>query len=345
MLSGHKQRPVPALVLGCAMKGRGLVVVSLLVSTFVGLVAAQLDSGNIIRQARVRLAFTNGVCEPSTLVSLVGNGGPVARATTSDQCEVEFFNVPKGSSYLYVSSGNFADANSGRIDLTSCGPAEFEVQVNRPNELDRRNDLPGNAFVSTSELGVPGRARKEFDKANELAGKQDFTQAIQKLNKAISIYPAYAMAYNNLGVIYSRLGDRVREHEALEKAISLNDHLALAYANLGRMSLVSGEFKEAQMALHKASTFDPADPMTLILLAYAEFKDQRFDEALATTRRAHTMDKFHAFAHRVAARVLEQQGQGASAIAELELFLKEAPAGPGADSARQELETVKAALR
>ena len=99
------------------------------------------------------------------------------------------------------------------------------------------------------------------------------------------------MAYNNLGVIYSRLGDGVREREALEKAISLNDHLALAYANLGRMNLVSGEFKEAQTALDKASTFDPAVSMTLILLAYAEFKNQRFDEAIATTRRAHTMDK------------------------------------------------------
>jgi tetratricopeptide (TPR) repeat protein len=327
------------------MKGRVLVVVSLLVSIFLGSVAAQLDSGNIIRQARVRLAFTNGVCEPSTLVSLVGSGGPVARATANDQCEVEFFNVPKGSYYVHVSGGDFADADSSRIDLTSYGPAEFEVPVKRPNELDHRYVLPGNAFVSTSELGVPGRARKEFDKANELAAKQGFTQAIQKLNKAISIYPAYAMAYNNLGVIYSRLGDEVREREALEKAIRINDHLALAYVNLGRMNLVSGEFKEAQIALDKASAFDPADPMTLILLAYAEFKDQRFDEALATTRRAHTMDKFHAFAHRVAARVLEQQGQGASAIAELKLFLKEAPAGPSADSARQELETVKAALR
>ena len=327
------------------MKGRVLVVLFLCVLMLAGSVAAQLDSGNVIRQARVRLDFGNGICDPSTRVSLIGNAGLVAEAAPNDRCEADFFNVPKGNYTLHISGGNFASIDSARINLTSSGPAEFEVQVNRPNELDRSYRAPGNAFVSAAELGVPGRARKEFDRANELAGKQDFTQAIQKLNKAISIYPAYAMAYNNLGVIYSRLGDVARERKALEKAISINDHLALAYVNLGRMNLVAGEFKAAQTALDKASTFDPADPMTLILLAYAEFEDQRFDQAIATVRRAHAMEQAHAFAHRVAARVFEQQGQGASAIAELELFLKEAPAGPGVESARQELETMKAALR
>jgi len=322
-----------------------LVVFSLPVFMLAGSVAAQFDSGNIIRRVRVRLAFANGVCEPSTLVSLIGNGGPVAQASTSDRCEVDFFNVPRGSYSLRVSGASFAEVDSGRIDLTSYGPAEFEVQVKRPNELAGSYGVPGNRFVSTSDLGVPSRARKELEKANESLGRQDWAHAIQKLNKAISIYPAYALAYNNLGVIYSRLGDVVREREALEKAISLNDHFALAYTNLGRMNLVAGDFKEAQTALDKASTFDPTDPMTLILLSYDQFKQRHFDEAIATSRKAHSLEKPHAFVHRVAAGAFEQQEQGASAIAELELFLKESPVGPDADSAREELEIVKAALR
>ena len=322
-----------------------LVVLSSLVFMLAGSVAAQLDSGNIVRRVRVRLTFANGACEPSTLVSLIGNAGPVAQATTNDGCEVDFFNVPKGNYYLRVPGENFDNADSGSINLTSSGPAEFEVQVKRANELDRNYGVPGNPFVSTSDLGIPSRARKEFDKATESLGRLDWAQAIQKLNKAISIYTAYAMAYNNLGVIYSRLGDIARERKALEKAISLNDHLALAYTNLGRMNLLAGDFKEAETDLDKASTYDPADPMTLVLLSYADFKQRRFDEAVATSRKAHALGKPHAFAHRVAARVFEQQEQGASAIAELELFLKEVPPGPGADRARQELEAVKAGLR
>jgi tetratricopeptide (TPR) repeat protein len=309
-----------------------------------GSVAAQLDAGNIIRRVRVRVAFGSGVCDVSAHVSLIGHGGPLAEGAANDQCEVDFFNVPEGDYHLNVSGGNFANADSGSINMTAAGPTEFEIQVKTRNELDRNSGVPGNAFVSASGLGAPSRARKEFDKASELIGKQELAQAIQKLNKAISIYPAYAVAYNNLGVIYSRLEDPVREREALQKAISLNDHMALAYVNLGRMNIAAGDFPSAETALDKASTFDPADAVALILLSWAEFKQRRFDQAIATSRKAHALEKPHAFVHRVAARAFEQKRQGASAIAELELFLKEEPPGPRADAARKELETVKAVL-
>jgi hypothetical protein len=56
------------------------------------------------------------------------------------------------------------------------------------------------------------------------------------------------------------------------------------------------------------------------------------------------LQQSHAFAHRVAARVFEQQKRGADAIAELETFLKEEPSRPRAAAARQEIDVVKAAL-
>lgn len=210
------------------------------------------------------------------------------------------------------------------------------------NELEDDYVAPASALVSVDDLGVPSRARKELERANELLGKHELSQAIAQLNRAISIYPAYAVAYNNLGVIYSRLSDPVREREALLKAISLNDHFALGYVNLGKMNIAAGDFSGAENALDKASGLDPSDPMPLMLLSYAEYMDRRFDEAIATCRKAHVMRKPHSFAHRVAARVFEQERQGASAIAELEMFLSEEPTGPRADAARKELEIVKA---
>jgi tetratricopeptide (TPR) repeat protein len=263
----------------------------------------------------------------------------------NDRCEADFFNVPEGTYELKVSGTKFATSESSSIEVSSIGPMDFEVKVKGSNEGDRNYGFSGgSAFISASDLRVPSRARKEFDRANQLIGKQDFAQAIQKLNKAVAIYPAYAVAYNNLGVIYSCLGDRVREREALQKAISLNARLPLAYVNLGRMNIAAGDFPSAETVLDKAAAFDPADPMALILLSYAEFMDRRFDEAIATSHKAHALEKPHAFVHRVAARAFEQQRQLPSAIAELELFLKEEPAGPRADAARKELEVVKAVL-
>jgi tetratricopeptide (TPR) repeat protein len=322
------------------MKGRMFVVFLLLISS----AAAQIGASNLIPRVRVRLALENGICDAWVDVALVGHNGAVGQSAPNDRCEVDFFNVPEGDYHVKVSGGNFTNADSGSVNMTAAGQNEFEIQVKSRNELDRNFGGPASAFVSASDLGIPGRARKELDKASELADKQQLAQAVQKLNKAISIYPSYALAYNNLGVLYARLGDSVREREALQKAISLNDHFVLPYINLGRMHMAAGDFPATETALGKAFTLDPADPMTLILLSYSQFMDRRFDEAIATSHKAHAVGKPHAFVHRVAARAFEQQRQGASAIAELELFLKEEPRGPRADAARKELEVVKAVL-
>jgi hypothetical protein len=310
----------------------------------IGCAAAQPGLDHSIQRLRVRVAFGNGMCDASARVTLMGHGAPVAEGAANDQCEAVFYNVPEGTYNVKVSGDHFADADSGSISMTSGGPAEIEVQVKGQNDLARNYGMPSNGLVSASGLGVPTRARKEFEKATELIAKQELAQAVERLNKAIALYPAYAVAYNNLGVIYSRLGDTGREKEALQKAISVNDHFALAFVNLGRMEIASGDFADAETALGKACAFDPTDPMTLILLSYAEFMDKHFDDAIAVSRKAHALEKPHAFVHRVAARSFEQERKGANAIAELEMFLKEEPPGPRADAARKELEVVKAVL-
>jgi hypothetical protein len=47
----------------------------------------------------------------------------------------------------------------------------------------------------------------------------------------------------------------------------------------------------------------------------------------------------------VAARAFEKKNDGANAIAQLELFLKEEPPGPRAEAARKELQKVEAVLQ
>ncbi len=323
------------------MKSR-LGVVFLLLA---GSVAAQLGADTMVRRVRVRVEFENGGCERSAQVKLMGHSGPVAEGTVNDQCEVDFLNVAEGDYRLTVSGDHVARAEAGDIAVMSGGPAEFEVEVKRPKEMYRNDGIPGNALISASDLSVPSRARKELDKANELIGKQKWEQAIHELNQAVSIDPAYAVAYNNLGVLYSYLGDQRREAEALEKAIRVNDHFALAYVNLGRMHIHAGDYPAAEALLDKASAFDPTDTMALILLSYAEYEDQHFDAAIATCRKAHALEKPHAFVHRVAARAFEKKNDGANAIAQLELFLKEEPPGPRAEAARKELQKVEAVLQ
>jgi Flp pilus assembly protein TadD len=310
----------------------------------VGSLAAQFDSGTV-RQVRVQVDVVNGACDASTHVTLMSRSGPVAEGIANDRCVVEFSNVPAGNYHLSVSGQGFTDTNAGNISASSTGPSDFEVKVKRQGDLERTYGLPANGFVSVSDLGIPARAQKQFDKANELFARQDFTRAIERLNKALATYPAYAAAYNNLGVIYSYLGDAAHSHDALQKAISVNDHFAPAYVNLARMSIRAGDFPDAETMLTKASSFDPTNAMAFTLLAYSEFMSGSLDEAIANSRRAHRLQGSHAVVHQVAARALEQKSQVDEAIAELEQFLKEEPSGHRAADARKELADLRAKPR
>jgi len=225
------------------------------------------------------------------------------------------------------------------LDMAPVGAAELQQRFNRSAHSLR--DSSSSGLVTVSELSIPAKARKEFDRALESLRKQDIKQALEQLNKAVSIYPAFPGAYNNLGVVYARLGDAAGEREALQKAIELNDHFELAYLNWARMSLANSDFRDAEAALTKVFKLDAADPMATVLLAYSQFMQGHFEEAIATSGRAHTLEKPHAFAHRIAARAFEKEQQWDRAVAELQMFLKEDRSGPLSASARRELEIVR----
>ena len=234
-----------------------------------------------------------------------------------------------------------AGSAAAQLDQSSLNRLDITVvNADLDQKSNQRNYVAAD-LVSAADLAIPARARKEFDKANGLLRKQDWRHAAKDLEKAVSIDPGFAGAYNNLGVAYANLGDIASERDALEKAIKLNDHFALAYVNLGRMDITNRNYPVAQAALEKASALDSTDPVALTLLAYAEFEQGHLLQTVAASQKAHALSAPHALAHRFAARAFEQQGQFERAIAELTEFLKEEASGPRADSAREEIEVVR----
>lgn len=234
---------------------------------------------------------------------------------------------------------------AAQIDIDTSPSGADALQRRFASGMTNDKSYSGSGIVTAAELSIPAKARKEFDKALEALGKQDLPRARRELNKAVVIDPAFSGAYNNMAVVCARLGDKACERDALEKAIDLNGHFELAYVNWGRMSLASSDFAGAEKALERAAALEPKDGAAMVLLAYSEFMQGRFDDTIRTSERAHNSGEPHAFAHRVAARACERQRQFGRALAELEMFLKENPTGPLADGARQELAMVQSAMR
>jgi tetratricopeptide (TPR) repeat protein len=317
-------------------------VLILLISSLVPCLYAQSGHDTLNRAGNIRVHVSteqDGACNIQATVALVSSFGPrVAEDLTNSDCDVNFANVAPGSYHVTVSGAGLEISDSRPFDLDPRGFVDLKVNVTRLGAASRNGMVsPANPLVAASDLNIPEGARKELDKASQFISKGNWQKAIERLNKAIAIYPHYAEAYNNLGMVYGRLGDRARNLEALQKAISLNDHLVPAYLNLARVAIVDRDFNRAETLLNKADAIAPTDPQTLVLLANMELLNQHYDQALVVCRRAHSIGGAHAVVHYVAARVFEHENRPTDALAELQLFLSEEQSGPRADAARQEM--------
>ncbi len=264
---------------------------------------------------------------------------PVQTTYTNDAGKADFWNISVGDYHVVVSGEGIQTTDSAmfEIDARQVSQAQY-VTVRQIDATGPKPASSSSGSVSASDLNVPNKARKELDKANEAMARQDWSKAVELLNKAIAIYPQYVGAYNNLGVVYSRMNDTAHEREALEKAISMDAHFAPACENLAKLYLRQKDFSQAEALLAKALSVDPNNAQNLTLMADTQYMQQHYDAAIATAQRAHSLVKQHPSAiHYIAAKAYEQQNRKDQALAEFQVFLKEEPAGPRADHVRSDI--------
>jgi len=306
---------------------------------------AQFGMGSRTGNLQVRITFSDGRhCNLHAHVILMAQASTsrVAESYTNDGCMTEFNHLLVGNYHIVVTGEGLEDADSGVFEVDERKISQFVYITVRP-QLQEGAQGTGGPTVALVDLNVPDNARKEFEKAAEPFNKGQWKKAKDFILKALAIYPKFAAAYNDLGVVYGKLGDRLRERESLQQAVSLNDHFAEAYVNLGKMDIVDHNFPDAEHFLDKAASSDPRNPATLMLLANVELLNRHFDEAIANCRKVHTMPHgAQTLVHYIAARALMHENRLAEATTELQTFLVEEPVGQRADAVRAELGKLQA---
>ena len=324
-----------------------LAVLLCLLATYTGAQGGPpgMDSsqyGNV----RVRVVYPNDRGAGARLrVQLMSGSGstPIAENFTTEQGTADFTRVPIGNYHVVVSGDGIESVDSGsfEVDRRKMSQSLF-ITVHPVKESNANGVAPGAPSVAAVDLNVPDTARKEFDKATKSMSNQNWSKALQQLNRAIGLYPQYAPAYNNMGVVYGHLNDSAHEHEALEKAISVNDHFVPAYLNLAKLCVKERNPAHAETLLESVSRLEAPDAETLMLLAEAQLLNKHFDAAIASARSAHSLPHEHlAVVHYIAARAFEHENRLSEALAELQVFLKEEPQGVRADHVREEIAQLK----
>jgi tetratricopeptide (TPR) repeat protein len=262
---------------------------------------------------------------------------------TNDIGEVDFIGVPIGDYHVTISGDGIETTDSPTFEVDNRKVTQAQYVSVRQVEESGPRPVSAHSTVSAAELGVPAKARKEVDKANECMAEQNYKKALEHLNKALALAPQYATAYNNLGVLYARMNDMPHEEEALKKAVAVDDHFAPALVNYGKLSLQQKNFPQAETLLAKAAGVEPNNVETLLLLADAQYMDRHFGDAITSADQAHSASREHpSFVHYIAARAYQQEGKQQEALSEFQLFLKEEPKGPRADHVRGDIAKIEA---
>ena len=106
----------------------------------------------------------------------------------------------------------------------------------------------GPALARADDGSLGGLAREAClyrQEGYEAQRAGDMDEAITNYHKAILLDPAYATAYNDLGVSYEALGQLERAKQAYTRCLEINPRHASASANLARLSEREGTFDEA----------------------------------------------------------------------------------------------------
>ena len=92
----------------------------------------------------------------------------------------------------------------------------------------------------------------------------NYSQALDDLDKALEIYPKSAFAFESRGTVHRVLGNYKQALADLDMALEINPKSALAFESRGSVYRVLGNYSEAQADLKKALEIDPESSTGLL---------------------------------------------------------------------------------
>jgi tetratricopeptide (TPR) repeat protein len=185
---------------------------------------------------------------------------------------------------------------------------------------------PGTVSVAELKEKVPDKARKEFEKAS-IAGSQGRTdEAISHLQKAISIFPSFIRAHNDLGTYFLSQGKLDKAEEAFRKAIALDANAFNPLLNLGIVLVHKQAFAEAADQLTKALSLEPNSSAAHLYSGLAFMGTNNLDSAERELKACYSLggQKFGVALYHLGT-VYMNRGDRAAALKSFEQYLTVVP--------------------
>jgi tetratricopeptide (TPR) repeat protein len=201
---------------------------------------------------------------------------------------------------------------------------------------------PGGAAAGSAAAGMTAALKKTFDEALALSNAGKHPEAIAKFTEAIAINAKCADCYDNIGFSYMQTKDYDKAEEAYKKAIDVKPTDANAYNGLANLYNAQRKFDDAAKASAKAIELSSASSTLVGGDADALFNQGgKIPEAKKSFAAAVAANPNHAEAHFQLGMALVNEGDMAGAATEFNTYLKLAPTGPNAATAKALADQIK----
>ena len=242
------------------------------------------------------LYFPSGRAVDARLkVRLEGTNTGSLSVMTDMNGSFSFIGLAPGSYTVVIESDDYetarervfidTEAKTRRANSLST-PRVYTVMVYLQPKRVVSNEKTG--VINASLAHIPGQARDLYMKALEAAQAGDNQKALELLKSAVSFYPEFALALNEMGAQYLRLGQLDKAAEVLRSALKLAPDNFAVLLNYGVALLNKKEFAEAETQLRLALKQKDYSPVARMYLGITLINLRKYDDAETQLLRAIT---------------------------------------------------------
>jgi len=212
-----------------------------------------------------------------------------------------------------------------------------------PIVLTRMGGVEGST-VSLTSMAVPKEARNAFEKGRKAGSEKKLDEAVRELNKAVGLYPQYAIAWSLLGEIHRLQNQFEPAKKEYAQALASDPKFVSPYFGLAAMAIVENKWAEAAQLTDQLIALNAfAYPMAYFFNAAANYNLGRLDAAEQSARKFQRMDTNHSRPDiaLLLGNILASKHQYVEAAQLYREFLAAHPGAANAEAVRQEAERME----
>ena len=202
----------------------------------------------------------------------------------------------------------------------------------------------GRADSPTSKE-APKAARKAFDQAVEAAKAKKFDQAAKDYQTAVTLYPAYAEAWCQLGQVQMALKQLEEARKSFNASIQADGHYLTPYTQLAALESATHNWKTVVDVTDRALKLAPAGyPALYLVNAMANYQLHNAEAAEKSARTGIQIDRQNQAPrlYEVLASVLLVRNDYAGAAHQLRTYLQVTPLAEDAVTVRAQIADLEA---